>query len=255
MGRFTKKVILVTGGTSGMGLKTAEYFAQEGGEVFVSGRNEQKGKEAIQYIKDKGHKIEFVKCDVSQSQDVKQMITSVVEKGGKLDVAFNNAGITSKKAIISESDEQDWMQVININLIGTYLCMKYETEQMMKNSGGIIVNNSSIAGLIPTPLQSAYISSKAGVIGLTRCTAIEYAQKNIRINAIAPGPVMGGMNTEEKLKANPESTERKLNITAMHRFAEPEEVANTVLWLSSEESSYITGVVIPVDGGCQAGKW
>jgi len=179
-----------------------------------------------------------------------------VKEVGGLDIAVNNAGITSKAHLpLAEFEEDEWKNIINVNLNGLFYCMKYEISTMLTKGKGIIVNNSSVAGLVSMPSQAAYSASKSAVIALTESAAIDYAQKNIRINAIAPGPVMGGMNSTERLNANPERTAKKLNLTAMHRFGEPMEIANAIVWLCSEKSSFVTGATIAVDGGFTAGKW
>jgi NAD(P)-dependent dehydrogenase (short-subunit alcohol dehydrogenase family) len=253
--RFKGKVILVTGGTSGMGLKTALLFAEEGGDVYISGRSEDKGAEAVAEACKHGVSLKFIKCNVADSNDVKEMIEIIIEKSKRLDCAINNAGLTSETKLLHESSEENWELVVGTNLTGTYLCMKYEIEAMLKTGGGVIVNNSSIAGVTPIPKQAGYVASKFGIIGLSQTAAIDYAQNNIRINVTAPGPIIGGMNSEENLKANPEKTKKKLDFVAMHRFGLPEEVAKTILWLCSDDASFITGVVLPIDGGFQAGKW
>lgn len=255
MDQFKNKVVLVTGGTRGMGLVTAEYFMKEGAFVYISGRNAEKGKSIEKEMKKNGDNIHFIRCEISDSNDIKAMIDEIEKKSGRLDCAFNNAGITSAYAPIDESDEKNWEDVININLNGTYYCMKHELRLMLKNNSGVIINNASVAGIIAFPYQAAYVASKTAVIALTKSAAIEYGQKGIRINALACGPIMGGMNTEEKLKANPERTKKKLDYTAMHRFGQPGEVAEAVLFLCSEKAGYITGTVLPVDGGIHIGKW
>lgn len=257
MNEFKDKVVLVTGGTDGMGFVTAKGFASEGVKLFISGRNKSKGRVAEAEIQNYGGVVEFIECDVSNSLQVKEMIDFIVQKSGSIDIAFNNAGITSKQHLpLADFDLDEWNNILNINLNGIFYCMKYEIQAMLKQAnGGVIVNNSSVAGLVSMPMQAAYSASKAGVIALTKSAAIDYAEKNIRINVTVPGPVMGGMNTLERLAANPERTEKKYSLTAMKRFAEPEEIAQAVLWLCSTKSSYITGATIPIDGGFSAGKW
>lgn len=257
MQKFSDKVALVTGGTTGIGLKIAEFFAREGATVCICGRSLQKGRAALEILKASGLQVSFIHCDISDSKAVKNMIAQIVREHRQLNYAVNNAGISARRGLLADSSETDWQDVININLTGTYLCMKYEIRQMLKNGGGAIVNNSSGAGLVPYPGQAAYIAGKFGVCGLTRAAAIEYAntEPSVRINAIAPGPILTGMSSAEKSEADPERAEQKLAATAMKRFGKPEEVAAAVLWLCSAEAGYITGTVLPVDGGYQAGKW
>lgn len=258
MERFKDKVVLVTGGTQGMGKVSANAFMKEGATVCISGRDEVKGQAVVdEIIKDNNGQgnIFFIKCDIAKKEDVEHMINWIENKFGRLDCAFNNAGVTAKYAAVGDVDEDNWMDVMNTNATGTFLSMKYEIRLMLKNGGGVILNNSSIAAVMVTPTHATYIASKFAIIGLTKSASIDYALKNIRVNAIAPGPISGGMNTEENLKANPERTEKKISLVAMNRFGTPEEVAETVLFLCSDKASYITGVVLPVDGGAQAGKW
>jgi len=183
------------------------------------------------------------------------MIQQCIIYFGTIDIAFNNAGVTSEYALLPDSNTKLWHQVINTNICGTYHCMKYELQAMEKN-GGVIINNASCVGLIPIPKQSAYVASKHAIIGLTKSVAIDYAEgdnnnAHIRINAIAPGPIEGGMN----FNADSKNIQRKKSFTAMNRLGKPEEVAKTVLWLSSDDASYITGSIISIDGGMSAGKW
>ncbi len=257
--RFTNKVLLVTGGTQGIGLEVALASAQEGACVTVCGRGVDKGQRALEEAAKRGLHLDFVECNVQDANSVSQLVAGIVAKYGKIDLAFNNAGITAEHAKLGESSIDNWRKVIDINLIGTYLCMKHEISNMVQNGGGVIVNTSSAAGVMAIAGQAAYVASKAGIIGLTQSAAIDYANASkgpqIRINAVAPGPILGGMNDDKNLNENPARTEKKLSSTAMHRFGTGQEVAQTVLWLLSAESSYITGAVIPVDGGYAAGKF
>ncbi len=257
--RFTDKVLLVTGGTQGIGLEVALAAAQEGARVTVCGRGADKGKLALEQAASRNLSIDFAECDVQDADSVERLITGIVTKYGRLDLAFNNAGITAEHAKVGDSSIENWRKVIDINLIGTYLSMKHEIASMVKTGGGVIVNTSSAAGVMAIAGQSAYVASKMAIIGLTQSAAIEYANAasgvQIRINAVAPGPILGGMNDAKNLNENPARTEKKLASTAMRRFGTGQEVAQTVLWLLSAESSYITGAVIPVDGGYAAGKF
>jgi len=243
-----------------MGLAVARALAAAGATVAICGRNRTQGAHALEQIAAAGGAAEFFCCDITQAGQVKEMIEQIVARHGRLDCAFNNAGVTAKHAPVADASVEDWRSVIDVNLTGTFHCMKYELQAMSRGAGGAIVNNSSCAGVLAIPNQAAYVASKFAIIGLTQSAAIEYAKKRdgsavVRINAIAPGPILGGMNSEQNLLQNPERTQRKIAVTAMGRFGDPEEVAASVLWLLCEESSYITGSVIPVDGGTTAGKF
>lgn len=257
MTQFAGKIALVTGGTSGMGLVVAKRLAQAGATVVICGRDHQKGHEAVQRSSAEGIKLSFVDCDVTQSDQVQLMIAKICDQYGRLDFAFNNAGLSAKHGRVGEASIDNWKQVFDVNVNGTFHCMKYELAAMEAQGGGVIVNNSSLAGVMAIPGQAAYSASKFAINGLTQSAAIEYAAGPavIRVNAIAPGPIAGGMNSEENLAKNPEHTKRKIGATAMRRMGSPEEVAATVLYLFSDAASYVTGAVIPVDGGGAAGKF
>lgn len=254
--RFKGKECLVTGGTSGVGLKTVELLLKEGAKVIVLGRDQEKGQGAISKL---GSNAEFIQCDVSNNQAVKAVFNRIAKSHGAIDCAFNNAGITSMYGKIGDLPYENWQEVMKINLDGLYSCLQHELNLMTEGNGGSIVNMSSCVGINPIGFQSAYVTSKYAINGLTKAAAIEYANldsgKAIRVNAVAPGPILGGMNSEEKLKSNPEKTKKKIEVTAMKRFARPEEVAEAILWLLSDDSSYVTGSIIPVDGGYNAGKF
>ena len=257
--RFNEKTLLISGGSQGIGLAVALAAAAEGAQVTICGRDLAKAAAAQAAATQRGVAIDFVCCDVQNPDSVEQLINGIVQQHGRLDLAFNNAGITAEHAKLADSSTDNRRHVIDINLIGTYLCMKHEITAMLKTGGGVIVNTSSAAGVMAIGGQAAYVASKAAIIGLTQSAAIDYANPahgaQIRINAIAPGPILGGMNHEKNLTENPARTEKKLAATAMRRFGTGQEVADTVLWLLSTQSSYITGTVIPVDGGYAAGKF
>jgi NAD(P)-dependent dehydrogenase (short-subunit alcohol dehydrogenase family) len=246
------KVALVTGGTTGIGRETAILFAKAGAKVVVSGRRETEGKETIDLIRAAGGDGLFVKSDVSKSSDVQSLVQKTVEKVGRLDIAFNNAGIEGKWVPLIEQSEEDWNAVIDINLKGTWLCLKYEIQQMLKQGGGgTIVNMSSVAGLMGAAGAGVYCASKHGVIGLTRTAALEYAQSGIRINAVCPAVIETAM--ADRAFADPEANKRILALHPVGRFGKPMEVAEAVLWLCSSKSSFMTGHYIVLDGGMLAG--
>jgi NAD(P)-dependent dehydrogenase (short-subunit alcohol dehydrogenase family) len=261
MSKFDGKVALVTGGTQGMGSVTAGALAAAGATVLICGRDEEKGKKtAADLSAETGKEVRFLRSDIANPQSVKGLVETVLGDYGRLDLAFNNAGVTSEHACVADACIDNWQRTIDINVNGTFYAMKYEIAAMLRSGGGAIVNNSSVLGLVPISGQPAYCTSKAAIIALTKGAAMEYAREDngrprVRINAVAPGPILGGMNSEENLTRNPAKTERKLALTAMHRFGTPEEVVSSVLWLLSDESSYVTGAVVPVDGGGSAGKF
>jgi NAD(P)-dependent dehydrogenase (short-subunit alcohol dehydrogenase family) len=251
-GDLDGKVALITGGTTGIGRETAILFAKSGAKVVVSGRRETEGNETINLVHAAGGDGLFVKSDVSKSADVQSLIQKTVEKFGRLDLAFNNAGIEGQWKPIIEQSEEDWDSVVNINLKGTWLCLKYEIRQMFKQgSPGAIVNMSSVAGLMGSAGAAIYVASKHGVIGLTRNAALECAAKNIRVNAVCPAVIETAM--ADRAFADPQANKRVLALHPLGRFGKPNEIAEAVLWLCSDKSSFMTGHYITLDGGMLAG--
>ena len=246
------KVALVTGGTTGIGRDTAVLFANAGAKVVVSGRRETEGKETSDLIRAAGGDGLFVKSDVSKPSDVQSLVQKTVEKFGRLDIAFNNAGIEGKWVPLIEQSLEDWDAVIDINLKGTWLCLKHEIQQMLKQGGGgTIVNMSSVAGLMGAAGAGVYCASKHGVIGLTRTAALEYAAHGIRVNAVCPAVIETAMS--DRAFADPEANKRVLALHPIGRFGKPMEVAEAVLWLCSSKSSFMTGHYIVLDGGMLVG--
>ena len=246
------KVALITGGTTGIGRDTAVLFAKNGAKVVISGRRETEGNEAIALVRAAGGDGLFVKSDVSKSSDVQSLIAKTVETLGRLDIAFNNAGIEGQWKPIIEQSEEDWDSVIDINLKGTWLCLKYEIQQMLtQGSGGAIVNMSSVAGLMGSAGAAIYVASKHGVIGLTRNAALECAAKGIRVNAVCPAVIETAM--ADRAFADPQVSKRVLAMHPLGRFGKPMEIAEAVLWLCSDKSSFMTGHYIVLDGGMLAG--
>jgi NAD(P)-dependent dehydrogenase (short-subunit alcohol dehydrogenase family) len=255
MDRFENKICLITGAGSGIGQATAIAFANEKANVIVADINEDASKNVTSLIESNGGRAIALKVDISNRDDVTNMIVKTIEAFGRLDCAVNAAGIAGRHSLnIHEYPEDEWISMININLIGTYYCMKEEITQMLKNNAGNIVNVSSAAGLVSQPSNSPYAASKFGVVGLTRTVAKEYATKNIRVNAVCPTAIETPMIMEgrRKLAFNPEALEAAKNFQAMKRMGQPEEVADVILWLCSDQSSFITGHAMPVDGGAFA---
>ena len=246
------KVGLVTGGTSGIGRDTAVLFAKAGAKVVVAGRREPEGKETVELIRVAGGDGFFVKTDVSKASEVETLVKKVVEKFGRLDVAFNNAGIEGVWTSIVSESEEDWDRTFDINLKGVWLCMKYEIRQMLKQGGaGAIVNMASVAGLIGLAGAAAYCASKHGVMGLTKAVALETARSGIRINAVCPAVVETPM--ADRLYSAPAVNKFVLGLHPVGRFGKPMEIAEAVLWMCSDRASFMTGQSLVLDGGFTAG--
>jgi NAD(P)-dependent dehydrogenase (short-subunit alcohol dehydrogenase family) len=252
-GHFNGKVALVTGGNSGLGFAAASALARLGAQVMLAARRTKEGEQAACAIRDEGGVAAFVETDVTDAKSVKAMVDACVETFGRLDVAFNNAGITGQvNAEVADADEDIFDQVMAVNVRGVFLSMKYEVPAMLAGGGGAIVNCSSGAGLRGGPKASPYYASKHAVIGLTKSVALEYAQRNIRVNAVCPGLILTDIVRFGFADA-PEKLARLSGRIPMARTGEPEEVARTVVWLASAESSFVNGVALPVDGGTVAG--
>jgi len=246
------KVGLVTGGTSGIGRATAVLFAKAGVKVVVAGRREQEGKETIELVHAAGGEGLFVKADVSKPSEVDALIQKAVERFGRLDVAFNNAGIEGVWVPLVRQSEEDWDRTIAINLKGVWLCLKYEIRQMLKQGGGgAIVNMASVTGLIGSVGAGAYSASKHAVIGLTKTAALENAKSGIRINAVCPGVIETPMG--ERLFGAPAVHKSVVGLHPIGRFGRPAEIAEAVVWMCSDRASFMTGQSIVLDGGFLAG--
>jgi len=259
-GMFEGKVALVTGGATGIGKVTAQFFAGQGAKVVVStARNVAGGNETVKSIKDAGGEAIFVQCDVSDEDQVRAMVEKCVEAYGRLDYAFNNAGVgPDGKRIplvsIAECPQEIWNQTLDTNLKGVFLCLKYEMKQMIKQGeGGAIVNTSSGAAVKPGPDFCAYNSSKAGQNNLTRTAALEGGPHNIRVNAVAPGPIQNTLLWEYLTGTTPGESDRLVSQLPLKRIGFPEDVAEAVIWLCSNKSSFITGQCLGVDGGLTIG--
>jgi NAD(P)-dependent dehydrogenase (short-subunit alcohol dehydrogenase family) len=245
---FGGKVAFVTGAGSGIGRAASLAFAREGANVIVADRSEEGNQETVRMIEELGGRALSVKCDVTRNEDVKVALDKGVEAFGRLDFAFNNAG--SEQAITATADltEQEWDRIIDINLRGVFLCMKYEIPLMLRISGGVIVNTSSGAGVKGFKGQAAYAAAKHGVIGLTRSAALDYAAQNIRINAVCPGIIETSM-MQRFTEGTAEGRERVIAQEPVGRMGKPEEIAAAVVWLCSDPAAFMIGHAMVIDGG------
>lgn len=241
------KTALVTGAGSGIGRATAVAFARQGANVIVADVNPESGADTVKLIKEMGGEASFVACDISQANQVKKMVDTGVERYGRLDYALNNAGVSTRPAPTAGIQEGDWQRVININLNGTWYCLKHEIAQMKKQGGGAIVNTASLAGIRGREGIAAYTASKHAVIGLSKSAALDYAQAGIRINVVCPGLILTGMTAG--LTAMPELAARLTDKIPMGHMGQAEDIANAVIWLCSDSAAFVTGQVIVVDGG------
>jgi NAD(P)-dependent dehydrogenase (short-subunit alcohol dehydrogenase family) len=246
------KVALITGGTEGIGFATARLFLKEGAKVAVSSRSPEKGAKAISELRMLGEVI-FVEGDVSKSCDASRMVESTVSEFGRIDIVFNNAGVFVEKTA-DLTTEEEWDRLIDINLKGTFLVSKYAIPHMRRQGGGVIINNSSDAGLVGNRVSAAYCASKGGVTLLTKAMALDHAKDNIRVNCVNPGVIDTPMVAQEaSLSGDPDKYMRQMDRDhPMGRIGKPEEVAKAVLFLASNESSFVTGTALSVDGGLTA---
>jgi len=243
--RLEGKVALVTGGSSGIGRGTALVFAREGAKVVVADILVEDGEETVRLIKEAGGEAIFVKCDVRNRADVEALIDKAVAAYGGLHCAFNNAGVEGRMASSPDFDEGEWDNVLDTNLKGVWLCLKYEIPQMLKQGGGTIVNTASVGGLVGLQGLSPYCASKGGVVQLTKTVALENAQSGIRVNAVCPG----GIRTPMVRRLSKQPQMGPPQPTPLHRWGKPEEIGEAVVWLCSEASSFVTGHCMAVDGG------
>lgn len=242
------KVALVTGGGSGIGRAAALLFAGEGAKVVIADVNTEGGEETLQMARAAGGEACFVTADVSKGDEVEAMVRATIETYGRLDCAFNNAGIEQGWVPLADCSEDEWDRVIDVNLKGTWLCLKHEIPQMLKQGGGAIVNTASVAGLVGGTMQCGYVASKHGLVGLTKTAALDYATAGIRVNAICPGAARTNI-LDALIGGQPEIEAMILAVHPIGRIAEPEEIARTAVWLCSNEASFITGHALAVDGG------
>ena len=252
MEEFEGKVALITGGGSGIGRATALAFAREGAQVVIGNRNEKRGEETVAMIRKAGGEASFQRTDVLVTKDIEALVKHAVSNYGGLDLAFNNAGVEGDVAPLTEQTEENYDAVMDVNVKGVWLSMKYEIPQILKRGGGAIVNCSSVAGLIGFPNMAPYFASKHAVIGLTKVAALEYSAKGIRINAVNPAVI----DTEmvDRLAAG-FGMKKEDDLAPLHpigRLGRVEEIAEAVLWLCSKKSSFVTGHSLVVDGGFTA---
>jgi len=250
-GLVAGKVAIVTGAGSGIGRASALAFAREGAKVVVADMVIEGGEETVSRIKQADGEALFVKTDVSKAAEVEALVQRTIAAYGRLDCAYNNAGIEGAGATTAEYPEEMWDRVLAINLTGVWLCLKYEIAQMLKQGGGAIVNTASTAGLVGYPRGSAYVASKHGVVGLTKTAALEYAKAGIRVNAVCPGAIdtpMMGRITDHR----PQRAARMAAAEPVGRMGNPTEIAEAVVWLCSDAASFVTGHAMAVDGGMTA---
>jgi NAD(P)-dependent dehydrogenase (short-subunit alcohol dehydrogenase family) len=248
MARFDGKVALVTGSGAGIGAVCATAFARAGAAVVVADIDADGGNETADKIRADGGRAEFFAADVTDPAAAEALVDFAVATFGGLHYAHNNAGVLGESARLTDSDDDVWFRTIQINLNGVYLGMKHQIPAIMASGGGAVVNTSSFSGLVAVPFASAYVASKHGVIGLTKAAAVEFGKKGVRINAVCPGSTRTQLNMQ-RIAGNPAIEKAMTDISPMKRFVEPEEVADAVLWLCSDESSFVNGHALVVDGG------
>lgn len=246
---FVGKVALVTGAGSGLGLAAAKAFAESGASVALADWNKDAAQAASAELNAKGYKAVAIQCDVSDDAQVEAMVKATVSTFGRLDAAYNNAGIQNVLAETADSPRDDYDRVMDINLRGVWSCMKFELQQMRKQGSGAIVNCSSLGGLIGGAQRGTYHAAKHGVLGLTKSAALEYAAKGIRINAVCPGLIETPMAERMRAGGQTEALEGMLQLVPIGRYGCAEEIADAVLWLCSDRSSFVVGQAIAVDGG------
>jgi NAD(P)-dependent dehydrogenase (short-subunit alcohol dehydrogenase family) len=247
---FQSKVVLVTGASSGIGRAAAIAFARRGAKLVLGNRRETEGEETARLAREAGAEVVFERTDVTSEASVKALVGLAIQTYGRLDAAFNNAGTSGETALTADCAEENWDRVLAVNLKGVWLSMKYEIQAML-GKGGAIVNNASVGGLVGMRGMPAYAAAKGGVIQLTRTAALEYAKPGIRVNAVCPGFIRTPM-VETPAALNPKFEEFMLRAEPVGRLGMPEEVAEAVVWLSSEAASFVTGHAMAVDGGILA---
>ncbi len=250
-GRLAGKVALITGAGSGIGRAAALLFAREGAAVVVSDVTVQAGEETVAAIKAAGGRASFIETNVADAAAVEALIARTVKIDGRLDCAFNNAGIEGLTALTADCTEENWDRTLATNLKGVWLCLRAELKQMLEQGGGAIVNTASVAGLVGFVGLPAYVASKHGIVGLTKTAALEYAQHGIRVNAICPGVIQTAM-IDRLAQRSPQAMAGFNAMEPVGRLGRPEEIAEAALWLCSDAASFVTGAALAVDGGLVA---
>jgi NAD(P)-dependent dehydrogenase (short-subunit alcohol dehydrogenase family) len=251
LNNFNNKVVLITGAGNGIGRATALAFAQQGAKVVVSDISQNDGKETASIIIKTGGIATFILCDVTKDRDVQALVNRTLETYGKLDIAFNNAGIEIEQSKLADGEEAIYDKIMDVNVKGVWRCMKYQIPAMLLQTTSVIVNTASIAGLGAAPKMSIYSASKHAVIGLTKSAAVEYGKKGLRVNAVCPAVIDTDMY-KRATQNDPQKEQYVKNLHPVGRIGQPEEVAAAVLYLCSDMAGFTTGVALPIDGGSTA---
>lgn len=251
LNNFANKVVLITGAGNGIGRATALAFAEQQAKVVVSDVNHADGEHTVALIHKTGGTASFIPCDVTNDHQVKALVDGTIEAYGKLDIAFNNAGIEIEVGKLADGNEDVFDQIMDVNVKGVWRCMKYQIPEMLKQSSSVIINTASVAGLGAAPKMSIYAASKHAVLGLTKSAAIEYGKKGLRVNAVCPAVIDTEM-FQRATESDPRKAEYAASMHPVGRIGQPEEVAAAVLYLCSDLSGFTTGVALPVDGGATA---
>ncbi|MDX3117321.1 glucose 1-dehydrogenase [Streptomyces scabiei] len=245
---LSEKIVLITGAGSGIGAAAARVFTRQGATVVLAGRRADPLRRLTGLLRESGASASWVAADVADPADVRAMVEFTLSEHGRLDAAFNNAGVGVEKRPLHLTDDADYRRVMDVNVTGVWNCLRHEIAAMLANGGGSIVNTSSVGGLVATSVAAPYIASKHAVIGLTKAAAVEYAEHGIRVNALAPGLTRSEM-VDQWFTAHPEAERGALRSAPQQRAAEPEEVAEAAAWLCSDRASFVTGATLAVDGG------